>query len=128
MPTMITDACINCGACLLSCPNNGIQAGEDRVVINAALCTECVGFFSSEQCAAVCPIDNACIRDPGNVITEEVLFERAKKIHAKSPTPPTLSPRTSRFRAANAPKWWERLIPSRKALPRSVAEPEFKDA
>lgn len=123
---MITDACINCGACLLSCPNDGIQPGEHKVVLDALLCTECVGFFSSEQCAAVCPIDGACVPDPDNVETEEALFERARRIHARSPRPPTLSPRTSHFRATQAPKWWKRLISTRKGLPQNV--PEFKDA
>jgi len=126
MPTLITDACINCGACLQSCPNGGISRGQYKVVLDAALCTECVGFYSSEQCAAVCPIDNVCVPDSDNVETEEVLFERAKKIHARSPTPLTLSPRTSHFRAAEAPRWWERLVPSFKNPLRDV--PGIEDA
>lgn len=126
MPTMITDACINCGACLLSCPNDGISRGEHKVLLDASLCTECVGFFASEQCAVVCPIENVCVPDPHNVETEAALFERARRIHALSPTPPTLSPKTSHFRAAEAPKWWERLLPSlKKPLPKV---PEFEDA
>ncbi len=126
MPTMITDDCVNCGACLLSCPNDGIRKGEDKVVLDATLCTECVGFSSSEQCAFVCPIDGVCVPDPDNVETEEALFERAKRIHARSPTPPTLSPKTSHFRAADAPKWWRRWIPSRKNILRAM--PELEDA
>jgi ferredoxin len=124
MPTMITDECINCGACLFSCPNDGIRRGEDRVVLDSSLCTECVGFYSAEQCVAVCPIDNACIPDPDLVETEAALFERARKIHARSPSPPTLSPKTSHFRAADAPKWWERLVPSFNNLRRDVSEIE----
>ena len=126
MPTMITDACVNCGACLLSCPNDGIGKGQHKVVLDATLCTECVGFFSSERCAAVCPIDGACIPDPSNVETEAALFARAKRIHARSPTPPTLSPKTSHFRAADAPKWWTRWVPSLTTSPRGV--PEVEDA
>jgi len=125
MPTMITDACINCGACLLSCPNDGISRGEHKVILDASLCTECVGFFSAEQCAVVCPIDNVCVPDPDNVESEAALFERAKKIHARSPRPPTLSHETSHFRAADAPKWWEWLVPSFKNLLRGV--PKIED-
>ena len=126
MPTMITDACINCGACLLSCPNDGISRGVHKVVLDASLCTECVGFFSSEQCAVVCPISDVCVPDPDNRETEEALFERAKRIHTRSPTPPTLSHKTSHFRAANAPRWWERLVPSLNNSLRDV--PELEDA
>ncbi len=126
MPTIITDACVNCGACLQSCPNDGIRRGQHKVVLDAALCTECVGFYSSEQCAVVCPIEGVCLRDPHNVETEEVLFERAKRIHANSPTPLILSPKTSHFRAADAPKWWKRLAPSLKNSLRDV--PELEDA
>lgn len=126
MPTMITDACINCGACLHSCPNDGISRGEHKVVLDSTLCTECVGFYSSEQCAAVCPIGDVCIPDPDNVETEAVLFERAKRIHALSPKPPTLSSKTSHFRKSKTLRWWQRLIPSLAPSIRNL--PEIEDA
>jgi hypothetical protein len=44
----------------------------------------------------VCPVD-CCIPDPNHVETEEVLFERAKKLHPER-TFAELSPATSRFR------------------------------
>lgn len=126
MSTMITDACTNCGACLQSCPNDGIRRGQHKVVLDATLCTECVGFFSSEQCAVVCPISDVCIPDPENVESEEALFERAKRIHARSPIPPTLSHKTSHFRKSQGPKWWERFSPSHMSLLKNV--PEIDDA
>jgi ferredoxin len=49
MALMITDECIACGACISECPNEAISEGEPYV-INADLCTECVGFFDSPQC------------------------------------------------------------------------------
>ncbi len=112
MPTLITDACTNCGACVQSCPNGGISEGQYKVELDATLCTECVGFFASEQCVVACPVD-ACVPDPNNVETEAVLFERARRIHADSPRQPTLSPETSHFRAVEAPRvrWWKRLVP-----------------
>jgi ferredoxin len=59
-------------------------------------CTECVGHFDQEQCAAVCPVD-CCIPDPKRVETEDQLYERAKKMHPEKAFAP-LSEATSRFR------------------------------
>jgi ferredoxin len=53
MATMITEECINCGVCEPECPNEAISEGEETFVIDPQLCTECVGFHESEQCAAV---------------------------------------------------------------------------
>lgn len=80
MATMITEECINCGACEPECPNGAISQGEDIFVIDPKLCTECVGFHDEEACAAVCPVD-CCVPDPNNVETEEVLITRAIQIH-----------------------------------------------
>ena len=80
MATIITDECINCGACEPECPNEAISEGDDKFVINPELCTECVGFHDEELCAAVCPVD-CCVPDSNNVEAEQVLLERAKKIH-----------------------------------------------
>ena len=81
MATMITNDCINCGACEPECPNNAITQGEDIYVIDPLLCTECVGFHDYEACAAVCPVD-CCVTDPNNVETEDALIGRARTIHA----------------------------------------------
>src|SRR5712671_4968738 len=95
MSTLITEECINCGACEPECPNTAIYEGgaqweqdgatspaikEDIYYIVPDKCTECVGFFDQEQCAAVCPVD-CCIPDPAIPETEEVLIERAKVLH-----------------------------------------------
>jgi ferredoxin len=95
MATLITEECINCGACERECPNQAIYEGgkawelngktgaplrEDIYYIVAEKCTECVGFFSREQCAVVCPVD-CCVPDPNIPETEAVLLERAKKLH-----------------------------------------------
>ena len=70
MATMITEECINCGACEPECPNEAISEGDDIYVIDPNLCTECVGFHDYEACQAVCPVE-CCIPDPNNVEVEE---------------------------------------------------------
>ena len=95
MATMITDDCINCGACEPECPNTAIYQGGVEWELNGATsaaldddifyivpdkCTECVGFFDQEACAAVCPVD-CCIPNPEIVETEDVLLGRAKQLH-----------------------------------------------
>jgi ferredoxin len=95
MATLITEECINCGACAPRCPNHAIYPGDvpweldgasrapiapDIYYIAAEKCTECVGFFDREECAAVCPVD-CCIPDPKIPETEEVLVERARRLH-----------------------------------------------
>lgn len=80
MATHITTECINCGACEPECPNEAISEGEDIYVIDPMKCTECVGHFDEEQCAAVCPVD-CCVPDPNNVETEAALIVRAKALH-----------------------------------------------
>lgn len=113
MSFMVTSDCISCGACEPVCPNHGIRNDQKRsiYVIDSDACIECVGFFSTPQCAVVCPM-NCCLPDPNNVHTEEILFERAKAIHANSPKQLTLTVNTSHFRAkaAAAGKWWKRLF------------------
>ena len=80
MATMITEECINCGACEPECPNEAISEGAEIYVIDPARCTECVGHFAEEQCAAVCPVD-CCVPDPNNPESEEVLLARAKALN-----------------------------------------------
>jgi len=109
MATIITEECINCGACLPRCPNNAIHAGGETWELNGKVreaiapdiyyivpeqCTECVGFFDHEECAASCPVD-CCVPDPLLPESEEVLLGRARRLH------PELSfaePVPSRFR------------------------------
>ena len=103
MATIITEECINCGACEPECPNEAIAQGEDIYVIDPALCTECVGFHDEEACAAVCPVD-CCIPDLSNVEAEEALLARAQKLHPQKEFPPlaALPAHLSRFRRPTA--------------------------
>src|SRR5437867_3429902 len=95
MATVITSECINCGACEPECPNTAIYQGgvewdldgakhpaiaADIFYIVPEKCTECVGFFDHEACAAVCPVD-CCVPDPNIPETEDVLIARAKQLH-----------------------------------------------
>ncbi len=95
MATVITSECINCGACEPECPNTAIYQGgvewelngvkhpaiaTDIFYIVPEKCTECVGFFDHEACAAVCPVD-CCVPDPKIPETEDVLIVRAKQLH-----------------------------------------------
>ncbi len=65
MSTMITEECINCGACEPECPNDAISEGPDVYVIDADKCTECVGFHGKEACQAVCPVE-CCVPNEQN--------------------------------------------------------------
>ncbi|MBU1298504.1 MAG: YfhL family 4Fe-4S dicluster ferredoxin [Bacteroidetes bacterium] len=113
MSTMITEECINCGACEPECPNVAIYAGgvqwefngemhdaisNDLYYIVPEKCTECVGHFDREQCAAVCPVD-CCVPDPNKAETEEQLFEKAKRLNPVKEFA-ALSEANSRFRKA----------------------------
>ena len=95
MATLINEDCINCGACEPECPNTAIYQGgveyefngathaalnEDLFYIVPEKCTECVGFFDHEACAAVCPVD-CCVPDPNIVEAESVLLSRARELH-----------------------------------------------
>ena len=80
MSTVITEECINCGACEPECPNQAITAGEERYVIEPEKCTECIGHFEESQCAAVCPVD-CCVVDPDHKETKEELTAKFHKLH-----------------------------------------------
>lgn len=80
MAFVITQDCNNCRACEPECPNNAISQGDDIFEINAAACTECVGFHAEPQCANVCPVD-ACHPDPAHVEDEAALIAKAKKLN-----------------------------------------------
>jgi ferredoxin len=82
MAYIITEECINCGACEPECPNQAITAGEERYVIDPAKCTECVGHFDESQCAAVCPVD-CCVQDPENKETKDQLMAKFYKLSGK---------------------------------------------
>ncbi len=80
MALMITDACINCGACEPECPNEAISQGAEYFEIDPEKCTECVGFYDEPQCIAVCPVD-CIVPNPDYKETKEELLEKFKRLH-----------------------------------------------
>ena len=72
MSLLITEECINCDVCEPECPNGAISQGAEYYVIDAMLCTECVGHFDHSQCTDVCPVD-CIITDPDHAETREQL-------------------------------------------------------
>ena len=82
MAIIITDECINCGACEPECPNDAISPGDEIYEIDPDLCTECVGHFETSQCVEVCPVD--CIPlDTNHKETQEELWEKYYLITGK---------------------------------------------
>ncbi len=116
MATIITSECINCGACEPECPNTAIYAGgvewelngatspplaQDIFFIVPSKCTECVGFYDHEACAAVCPVD-CCVPDPEHKETEEQNYAKLANLHPDKQFPALadLTASLSRFRKA----------------------------
>ena len=118
MATVITSECINCGACEPECPNTAIYQGgvewqapdggthpaisNDIFYIVPEKCTECVGFYDHEACAAVCPVD-CCVPDPNRPETEGVLLERARALHPDKTIPDDAPSRFRKDGGAAAP-------------------------
>lgn len=55
MAYVITEDCVNCGACMDECPVEAISEGDDIYVIDPGKCVECKGHFDEPQCVSVCP-------------------------------------------------------------------------
>ncbi len=51
MAYIITDACVNCGACEPECPVGAISAGDDKYVVDADACIDC------GACVGACPVE-----------------------------------------------------------------------
>ena len=96
MATIITEECINCGACEPECPNTAIYQGgveydwqgkknpalsDEIFYIVPEKCTECVGHFSSPQCIEVCPVD-CIVQDPDHVESKDELHAKFEKLMA----------------------------------------------
>jgi ferredoxin len=135
MATVITEECINCGACEPECPNTAIFQGGVEFDLNGAKqgalneeiffivpekCTECVGFFDYEACAAVCPVD-CCVPDPDRPETEDVLMVRAKELHPGKEFPEEFPSRFSPGRGAG--DGGGDAAPAPDAAPAGVAAP-----
>ena len=85
--TINSEECSCCGACETECPNEAISEGDSAYVINADLCTECVGFFAEPQCVGTCPTDSIG-PDTSNPESKEQLLAKFKKVHPeKEPVP-----------------------------------------
>ncbi|MFC2018280.1 YfhL family 4Fe-4S dicluster ferredoxin [Chloroflexota bacterium] len=80
MAYKINEDCISCGACESACKNEAIKEGETLYEIEAAKCTECVGWFDSPQCVDTCPVDS-CVLDEDNKESKEQLLEKWKKLN-----------------------------------------------
>jgi ferredoxin len=57
MAMYIDETCINCGACEPECPTNSISEGDEIYIIDPSTCLECKGYFDSQRCVEVCPVD-----------------------------------------------------------------------
>ena len=57
MTMTITDECISCGACEPECPVEAIFEGDVIFEIDAVKCVDCEGYFDTNQCVEVCPVD-----------------------------------------------------------------------
>jgi len=75
MALMITEECINCGACEPECPNQAISVGDEIY--------EIVGSFDESQCTSVCPVD-CCVPDPDHVETKEELEAKYRALKEES--------------------------------------------
>ena len=88
MATMITEECINCGACEPECPNEAISMGDEYYRIDPARCTECVGHHDEPQCVTLCPV--ACIPvNPAHVESREALYAKYLQLTAAKASSPT---------------------------------------
>jgi len=88
MALKITDHCINCDVCEPECPNGAISMGPEIYVIDPALCTECVGHFTTSQCVEVCPVD--CIPlDENHAETKDELLLKYINLTGNEPAPGT---------------------------------------
>ncbi|GHU23409.1 hypothetical protein AGMMS50289_24320 [Betaproteobacteria bacterium] len=65
MALSITEACVNCWACVDVCPNQAVYQDTPVFAIDADKCTECMGEFGEAQCAAICPIECAIVDELG---------------------------------------------------------------
>ncbi len=88
---IITEDCINCGACDETCPTGAISEDAEGAVrvIDPERCTECVGFYERTMCQVECPVE-CCLPHEERPESEEVLFSRAKDLFPEHefPDPP----------------------------------------
>jgi len=67
MAVVITDICINCGACIDECPVEAIvddednPTGEEIYYVYEDKCVECVGHHDAPACAEACPTEGCIV-------------------------------------------------------------------
>ncbi len=67
MAVVITDICINCGACIDECPVEAIvdeddnPTGEEIYYVHEDKCVECVSHFDTPACAESCPTEGCIV-------------------------------------------------------------------
>ncbi len=70
MAVVITDICINCGACIDECPVEAIvddednPTGEEIYYVYPDKCVECVGYHDTPACAEACPTEGCIVWGP----------------------------------------------------------------
>ncbi len=67
--------------CDPECPNEAITFGAEIYEIDAAKCTECVGYYERPTCIDVCPI-NCIIVDPAHVESEAQLLDKFAELYS----------------------------------------------
>ncbi|MCP4791398.1 MAG: YfhL family 4Fe-4S dicluster ferredoxin [Gammaproteobacteria bacterium] len=80
MALKIIENCTACDACVLECPNDAISEADPIYIINALLCTECVGAEDEPQCMLECPAD-CIVKDPDWEESEEQLQAKYDSLH-----------------------------------------------
>jgi ferredoxin len=67
MAVVITDTCINCGACIDECPVEAIvddednPTGEEIYYVYEDKCVECVSHHDTPACAEACPTEGCIV-------------------------------------------------------------------
>jgi ferredoxin len=87
MAFRISEECISCGSCESECPNEAITEGDAQFVIDPDKCTECVGFYNTQQCLDVCPVE-APGADPDRPESREDLLVKFARLHPGSKPKP----------------------------------------
>ena len=72
MGVVITDLCINCGACIDECPVEAIVDDEDNPAgtgiyyVYEDKCVECVQYHDEPACASACPTEGCIVWGENN--------------------------------------------------------------
>jgi ferredoxin len=64
MPYIVTNACIQCGACASGCESNAITEGGTQSIIDVTICIEC------GTCKQNCPSDAIIFVEEGEAVKQ----------------------------------------------------------